>query len=77
MNRKVFELLRALIIMNPFLQQFYKFSILVIKKLLFWNELRLEKFVFRLIGVFKGVWYIVIDYILILRLFLKMRFFYV
>ncbi len=76
MNRKVFELLRALIIMNPFLQQFYKFSILVIKKLLFWNELRLEKFVFRLIGVFKGVWYIVIDYILILRLFLKMRFFY-
>ena len=75
MNRKVFELLRALIIMNPFLQQFYKFSILVIKKLLFWNELRLEKFVFRLIGVFKGVWYIVIDYILILRLFLKMRFF--
>ena len=71
--------------MNPFLQQFYKFSILVIKKLLFWNELRLEKVVFRLvgvilgyfrlIGVFKGVWYIVIDYILILRLFLKMRFF--
>ena len=52
MNRKVFELLSELIIMNPFLKQFYKFSILVIKKLLFWNELRLEKVVFRLVGVF-------------------------
>lgn len=62
-----------------------KFSILAIKKLTFGNEMRLEKFVFslvgifldyfRLIAVFKWVWCIVI-YILILRLFLKMRFFY-